>query len=107
MEIINLTPHEVTFCLTDRKVTIPPSGTIARVKETKTLTGEYINGIPVIVSTYGEVEDLPAPEDSKIYVVSSLVAQRVQGDRKDVYVPSDSVRDDQGRICGCRGLGRI
>lgn len=57
-------------------------------------------------TSYGDVENLPAPEPETIYVVSSIVAQRVP-ERNDVYIPNESVRDESGRIIGCRSLGKI
>jgi len=107
MNIINLTPHAITFVNGEGVVirTIAPSGKLARVS-VRTVTDGYIGGIPVTRSAFGQVEGLPAPEDGTIYVVSSLVASRVP-DRWDVFIPNESVRDDQGRIVGCRSLGRI
>lgn len=57
-------------------------------------------------TVFGEVEGLPETQEGTIYVVSSLVAQRVPN-RTDVFIPNESVRDDQGRIIGCKSLGRI
>ena len=107
MDIINLTPHAITFIGTDNMVTrvVEPSDTLARVKATTITVGE-IDGIPVTGTSYGEVEGLPLPQDDTIYIVSSLVAQRVP-ERLDVFIPNESVRDDKGRIIGCRSLGRV
>lgn len=104
--IINLTPHTITFILSNgEKMEIPASGQLARVSVHTETVGE-INGIPITTSVFGEVEGLPAPQDGVVFIVSSLVAQRC-GDRKDVFIPNESVRDENGRIIGCRSLGRI
>ena len=106
MTFVNLTPHEITFIFADgNELVIPPSGNIARVS-VKTEKVDEVDGIPVTTSVFGEVEGLPEPKEGTAYLVSSLVAQRVQG-RDDVFIPSDSVRDSEGRIFGCRSLGRI
>ena len=105
-KIVNLTPHAVNFCVDGNVLTIPASGQLARVSVQTVPTGEVINGIPVMSSVYGNVEGLPAPQDGVVFLVSTLVAGRVT-DRNDVFVPNDFVRDDQGRITGCRSLGRI
>lgn len=84
---------------------IEPSGKIARVS-VRTETVGNIDGIPVTRSVFGEVEGLPAPENGTIYVVSSLVAGRVAA-REDVFIPNESVRDEKGRIVGCKSLGRV
>ena len=106
MEFVNLTPHAITFVDEDGSVlrTIEPSGTLARVS-TKTVSIGDIDGIPVTTTEFGEVEGLPEPEGNTVYIVSSLVAQRVH--RWDVFIPNESVRDEHGRIIGCRSLGRI
>lgn len=104
---VNLTPHEITLYDDNDKIiaTFPPSGNIARVSA-KTIRVASINRIPISTTSYGEVEGLPKSNDEEVYIVSSLVAQRCQG-RKDVFVPNESVRDEKGRIIGCRSLGFI
>lgn len=104
--IINLTPHDITFIggNGDKRI-IARSGKLARVAA-KTVTVGSIDGIPVTATEFGEVEGLPEPAENTIYIVSSLVAQRVP-ERTDVYIPSESVRDENGRIIGCKSLGKI
>lgn len=111
MKIINLTPHSITFVSDDGTsiMTVPASGAVARVSVETVVMGLVDVGeiqIPITGTTYGEIEGLPAPQDGTIYVVSSLVAQRCR-DRKDVFIPNESVRDENGRIVGCRSLGRV
>ena len=103
--LVNLTPHAIHFIDEQGavKMTVEPSGVIARCATTTITTGE-IAGIPVTTTEYGEVVNLPAPEKGTIYIVSSLVAQHCK-DRGDVFVPGEQVRDDQGRVIGCRSLG--
>ena len=102
MNIINCTPHSINIV---NGPTIPPSGIIARVTATTVTIGD-VDGIPVTATVFGQVENLPEPEDGTIFIVSSLVAQRCR-DRYDVFIPNESVRDENGRIIGCRSLGRI
>lgn len=106
IEIRNLTPHAITFIANgDKKVTIDPSGVIARVTTNTMTTGE-INGIPVTTTEYSKVENLPAPEEGVIYLVSLAVAQRCIG-RTDIYIPNEQIRNEQGQVIGCRSLGRV
>ena len=106
-KMINLTPHSISFIDENGNiiVTIEPSGSLARVSVSKEVVGS-LDGIPIKQSTFGEVEGLPGPEDDTIYLVSSIVAARVP-DRADVFIPDDSVRDEGGRIIGCRSLGHV
>lgn len=106
--IINLTPHAITVVSGSGEILrqIPASGNLARVSARTVATGEMVDGIPVTTTSYGEVEGLPSPQEGVIYIVSALVAGRVP-DRRDVFIPNESVRDSEGRIIGCKSLGRI
>ena len=100
MKIINLTPHTINIS----DLVIPSSG-IARAKQ-ESKQVDTIDEIPVYNTVYGEVENLPEPQDGVIYVVSALTAQAVP-DRKDVYITFGAVRDEAGKIIGCTGLAHI
>ena len=106
-QLINLTPHAIVFVDETGAVmkTVEPSGKLARVSTRTVKTGDWDN-LPITETVFGEVEGLPEPEPGTIYLVSSLVAQRCKG-RSDVFIPNESVRDANGRIIGCKSLGRI
>ena len=55
---------------------------------------------------FGAVEGLPDPEEGVVWIVSRVVAEAAK-ERDDLLVTDDAVRDDQGRIIGCRALARI
>ena len=97
MNYINLTPHSINLIGVGE---LPSSG-IARVKDT--LTGDGI----LKIRTYGAIEGLPEAKDNTVYIVSSMVmSQAVKNGRTDVYAPSDFVRDEDGKIVGCKSLCR-
>lgn len=111
MVIRNYTPHAINIIGENNEVlaTFEPSGIIARAAQSKELVEELsINGmtIPVYKSTFGKVENLPNPDGETMYIVSALTAQACKG-RTDVLITDNPVRDEQGRIIGCRSLGRI
>lgn len=114
MEIVNLTPHTLSFMVktsdgSELTLVIPPSGTIARCAVVREQVGTVIVdgvSIPINHTRFGVVEGLPDPEPDTVYVVSALVAQAVS-ERKDVYIVDDAVRDEQGRIVGARALAHI
>ena len=109
MKLMNLTPHSIVFVVGCSEIVVEPSGLVARVSSKTEEIGEIVTPegtIPVTQTVFGEVENLPTPEDGTAYIVSSLVASRVP-DRKDVFIPNQSVRDDKGRIIGCLSLGKI
>lgn len=108
MQIINLTPHSITIVDENNTpiLVLPKADVPARVSCSIVATGETINGIPVTANSYSDIENLPAPAEDTVYVVSSIVANRCK-DRNDVFVPNESVRNDAGIIIGCRSLGRV
>ena len=130
-DIINLTPHEITI-VGEGSITFPPSGQVARCKETreemlelgvssrgatkKRLMGNHFD-LPVSAVQYGPVEIIDADGNTspgikklpgKVYIVSFLVAQQLWADkddkRMDIFCPGPLVRDDGGRPIGCKGL---
>ena len=112
MRIVNLTPHALNLMPEGPDgptVTIPPSGQVARCAVDRVQVNTVaVDGIavPVNQTRFGEVSDLPDPQPDTIFVVSALVAQAVP-DRQDVFITDDAVRDEQGRIIGCRALAHI
>lgn len=109
MNIINLTPHKITVITEDENRNpcvheFPPSGMIARVSSTQTIAAR-IGNIDVVKTQFGEVENLPEPQEDTIYIVSSLVAQALAGKRDDVVAPDTgptAYRDEEGRITAVR-----
>lgn len=101
--VLNLTPHEINIGTTS----IPPFGVVARVYVESISDGEFTTDsgatIPTSHSYYGDVENLPNPRPNTIYIVSALVASRVPH-RPDVFYPCCMLRDDQGRVIGCKTL---
>ena len=112
LNIVNLTPHALNLMPEGPDgpvVTIPPSGQVARCAvdrvQVDTVTVDGIS-VPVNQTWLGEVSDLPEPQEGTIFIVSALTAQAVP-ERQDVYITDDAVRDDAGRIVGCRALAHI
>lgn len=105
----NLTPHEITVYAQDRTTvlfTVPSEGIFLRVS-TDQKTIREINGIPVQRVEYGEVKDLPAPEEDTIFIVSQMVLSALHGTRPDLVAPDTgkgAVRDEEGRILGTTGF---
>ena len=107
MNIINLTPHAIVLLRDNllggqEAAEFTPSGVVARVSSAP---GTRIEGrdIPLFTApTWGEVENLPAPQSGVICLVSGLVAGRAIG-RTDVFSPGTgpndgAVRNEKGHI---------
>lgn len=123
--IINLTKHPIelydplvpnTFVEGEYKpvLTIPASGTVARIEERerapKARAGTEVlilNGLydPVDVE-YGHIVGLPVVRPFTWYVVSLALALAVRGERHDLLVPWRQVRNRTSTVIGCRGLAR-
>jgi hypothetical protein len=96
--MLNLTPHAITLRTPQGDVTIPASGTVARVATVDTDTGNTVSGLPVVRRAFGDVTGLPA--DGTPCVVSALVLGAVPG-RANTYAPDTgptAVRNDKGQI---------
>lgn len=104
--IKNLTSHAINvFVEGEERLILPPSGVIARCSQREEIIDE-IAGIPVTRQTFGEVVDLPAPEDGTYLVVSRLVAAACP-ERTDLLCPGPMVRGENGRPVGCNGLAKV
>ena len=110
---VNLTPHDVAVFDGDVAVLIiPATGLVARISESvdELASGPLGGGIDGVTVVLGEVEDLPQPQDDVIYIVSmpTMMGLRAAGStRTDVRYPYGQVRDDWGRIIGCRALATL
>lgn len=110
-EALNVTPHTVGFF--DEEATplleVPSTG-LARVSARTSVVGHLrINGvlIPQTHTEYGEIEGLPEPQEGRIIIVSGMIVSALaqQGiHRADLFVPGMQLRDEQGRVIGCRSL---
>lgn len=103
--IINLTPHTITIIRDGGENIVIPASGLARASQERVQVAD-INGIPVNRVIFGDVVGLPDPQPDTIFVVSSLTAQAVP-DRQDVFITDEAVRDEAGRVIGCRALAHI
>jgi len=104
MKFVNLTPHMLNVHTSNGEVVMmPPDGTVARVSSTSIEIAGGVGPFALAAIVYGEVTGLPLPVADTIYIVSSMVADRVL-DRDDVLAPGELVRDEKGNPIGCRGL---
>lgn len=94
MKIVNLTPHTIVF--NDGR-SFPASGIVARVQ-----AGFSAIENDVCTQTFGEVQDLPEPQEGVQYIVSAMVLSALAGKRQDVVAPATGhplcVRNDKGHI---------
>ncbi len=110
--LVNLTPHTINFYNDKNELiySLEPSGKVARLKTETVTTGYYEVDhakIPITKTVFGKIENLPEFDDGETdYIVSTLVAQACIN-RWDIFIPNDSVRDENGNIIGYCSLSRI
>jgi len=106
--LINLNAHAINIQINGQEIILAPSGTIARVStksvQVNTLT---VNGIeiPVFKTVYGEIENLPEPQDGIVYIASTLLAQLAN--RSDVVSPdtfNGVIRNEKGQVAAVTRL---
>nr|DAE91327.1 MAG TPA: hypothetical protein [Caudoviricetes sp.] len=108
-ELVNMTPHPVTvFDVNGNQpiVTVPSSGMV-RVAETVRTISEGEGQVPLvqIVRDPDKIEGLPAWAIGRYIIVSDLAYQAAKTlGREDLLRPGPAVRDETGRIIGCKGL---
>ena len=114
--LINLTPHPVDVVDPESGAivaSLPPEPEPARVEmERERLGTVVVNSvsIPITRNHLGMPSPLPEPTPGRFYIVSRAFAEAVRASgqpRSDLLVPDDPVRDDEGRITGCRGFAVI
>ena len=119
--IHNMTPHTITLIVEGIRVDFPSEGIIRAAQKDKQVDevvtdlkiGEAGNAgftIPVFQSSYGAPEGVPEEIDPNgIYVVSMLAYQSLKAagiPMDKYYIVSGTIRDEQGRIVGCKGLAK-
>lgn len=99
--MLNLTPHDITITTDSGSVTLPPSGTVARlVMQEDPLGDVMVNGlsVPVIARRTEQVVGLP-PVGTPC-LVSSMMLDKVPG-REGVFAPdtgSTAIRNEKGQV---------
>jgi len=111
---VNLTPHPVVIRRPDgSEFTIAPSGNVARVESFEECLHD-MEGIPVIRRRWGDVQPGTSIEPGKIYIVSSLVLNALEG-KHSQWLPSmvapdtgpTAIRDEKGQILAVTRLVRV
>lgn len=100
---VNLTPHDINVVKADGStMSIPKSGNVARCAQSRQDVN-VVDGVNISTTKFGDVQDLPEPQDGVWFITSALVRAGVPH-RKDVLSPGALVRDDAGNVIGCQGF---
>ena len=103
--IKNLTTHSVSIISENREILkkYPPQG-IVRAERSSMIVGE-VDGVPLIKMTFYAPQGLPAHEEKMWLIVSAITASAAKAAGRatdDLITPIDFVRDEHGKILGCR-----
>lgn len=122
-QIINLTPRDVAIYLpADPKsseedgssslpqlhITIPVGGAQALAQQNDTPVGS-VHDITLNAVEFGEVTNLPDPEEGKYLIVSNITVKAAAAAERptdDLILTSGLVRDPDGKPIGCTQLAR-
>lgn len=111
--ILNLTANNVNIHLTSGQVhTIEPQPTPARAQMNRMSTETVplslsSQHIPVTQVELGKVEYLPPEEPGITLIVSRLILEHPDtASRKDLVCVDRAIRDQEGRVIGCKGFSR-
>lgn len=106
MKIVNLLGYNVSYYNFNGDVEVFPAGKGLPMKLNGTITvvGSE-NGINVIKFAYPPAEAIGIPKSEKntFYIVSQSICQAYP-DRKDLVYPSNFVKNEAGKIVGCKML---
>ncbi len=110
-KVVNATPHPLrvyneTGTRVDLELPRNDADPIARAGErTVRLSDAEISGVRIAIygTAYVQLTGLREPHDGVTYVVA-LPPAILATDRDDLLVCGPPVRDDQGRMIGCKGL---
>ncbi len=106
MQLMNLTPHDITYYVGKTPSVFPKSGIVARVSQdnypSRLSENSEFDGLALVTSKYGEGIDLPLPQDGIVFIVSAIV-RSAYPDRFDLISPdsgSTAIRNEAGQIIG-------
>lgn len=111
--LVNLMRYDLNVYDTNGLMTsLPPSGEVVGVNEvTRMSVADFDNvGYLPVALIESQLDRIPDPVDGVAYVVPMrvLIAMNERGyDTSDIYSPNMLVKDDSGRIIGCRRLMQI
>jgi len=109
--LINLTGHTITiYDEVGNQLTIPPEGdrlgVDSRQKEIGFVAKFPIQVPIIIINRQINQDDLPPKIPGTAYIVSMVTAMAYP-ERTEFLVPGEKVRDEHGRIIGCKNFRMI
>jgi len=112
--LVNCTAHDINIKMADEDTffTIAPSGFLPRCKTEYNTVAQVVAGgdtFNIRERYFGEVKDLPEPQEGTLYIVSRIVAEAMSGVRNDLLMVDGTIREVvSGKVItvGCEALAR-
>ena len=102
--IHNITPHPVKLQWGDTWVEIPGIPIEFPRVEEKRIPARMIGMLRLNFKSLGQINGLPEPLPGHMFIVPTLIASALRGERDDLLVPDELVRDENGHIIGAGAL---
>lgn len=118
VSIINLTANPLVLydpTGTSILVTFPKATSCGFKAKMRTETEEWVqvetsDGPPATIhltkTTFSKDLGFPPPKPNTLYIVSEVIARLYKGEREDLRICDKLIKKD-GKVLGCRSLGRI
>ena len=92
--LVNLCSHDIQIATDseNKKVTIPPSGVVARVVKKQKDVEKYA-GFSIIREVYGNLYGIPDKKENTIYIVSAPVLNCLNDTRDDIVTVGKQTKD--------------
>ena len=101
--VINKTAHPVIVLLDNGEKNLYKSMGSLRLSTSTKIDGSLDDGTPITTTKFGQLTEIPLVIENTIYIVSSIVCN-AHKTRDDFYIPDQIVRNETGKILGCRSL---
>lgn len=109
-KLVNLTSHDITICdqFGQPIKTITPLDPDNPARAfLRTVDTCIIDGAEIVEQECTGVTQIPDPQYNTYYIVSSMYAMYAPADRTDLLTVFSQVRDENGRVIGCRRLAKV
>lgn len=101
--VINLTPHPVIILLDKGEINNYESQGSLRLSTSTIKIDNLDDRTPISITKFGDLVDAPQVNNDTMYIVSSIICN-ANRDRADFFIPDQIVRNENGKIIGCRSL---
>lgn len=103
---VNCTPHPINLLNKEGEVvfSLPKGEVVPRLAQTTEVV-KVLNDISITETQFGDTTDLPSEQEG-VYLIVSRLVMAANTYRHDLLVPNELVRDEEGRILGCKSLAR-